>query len=261
MIIKPTVGMGSSGVYKVSTYEELETQVSRLLNDIDTNWALAQNRVGNQAPILAETFVDPVTFGDVDLVTEFDIDCTFWDGKLMYANVIDNWFPEPPYFQDRGFHAPSLTPESIQKELIDYSAAAVKAMGFERGNFHMECWYTKTGPILIECNPRVGGGSIDMTHQQIWGVSPTLNMILAFMDIPVNPPREIKPKCSYGFMLINARESGVIGEKSYVLDAETHKMVELAAPFKKAGDEVKGLDVGVPEWLAQVDFKTSAPTY
>lgn len=42
-----------------------------------------------------------------------------------------------------------------------------QALGFKQGNFHMEAWYTKTGPVLIECNPRVGGGSISDLHHKV----------------------------------------------------------------------------------------------
>jgi hypothetical protein len=39
--------------------------------------------------------------------------------------------------------------------------------GFKYGEFHMEAWYTKEkGPMLIECNPRVGGGPI-----QVWAAA------------------------------------------------------------------------------------------
>jgi biotin carboxylase len=34
------------------------------------------------------------------------------------------------------------------------------ALGFYKGAFHVEAIYTETGPMLIECNPRVGGGPV-----------------------------------------------------------------------------------------------------
>ena len=260
MIIKPTVGMGSCGVYRVDDAEQLRVMVSRLLKDIDDDWALAQNKVGKQAPVLAETCIIPVRYGPNDLISEFDVDCLFWDGKLVYANVIDNWCPQAPYFQDRGFNAPSLAPKDVQEELVKYCAACVKALGFTRGNFHMEAWYTKSGPVLIECNPRVGGGSIDKSHKRIWDVSPCTNMCLAMMDIPVNPPRLEKPKCSFGFMLVNSRATGVLESDSYCDDVKDHHMVETCTPFLKKDAKVRGFDTGVPDWLCQIDFETKAST-
>lgn len=53
-------------------------------------------------------------------------------------------------------HNPSLLPPDMYKEMLDYAIACVKALGFDRGCFHMEAIYATTGPCLIECNPRLG---------------------------------------------------------------------------------------------------------
>jgi hypothetical protein len=98
-------------------------------------------------------------------------------------------------FAQNGNTFPSLVPESVQQELIDYCHQCVLALGFYKGTykhpppqkkkythtrarvrycfgvflcscmhipiwcagvFHMEAIYTEKGPMLIECNPRVG---------------------------------------------------------------------------------------------------------
>jgi carnosine synthase len=64
--------------------------------------------------------------------------------------------------------------KQVEQELKDYCIAAVKAMGFKRGSFHMEAWYTPKGPMLIECNPRVGGGLINDIHLAVFGVDLTV---------------------------------------------------------------------------------------
>ena len=255
MIIKPTVGMGSQGVYRADNEEQLRTQTARLFADIDNDWMLAASKLGEQAPVLAETFIEPIKYGGI--VTEFDIDILFWEGEPVYANVVDNWEPEAPYFQDRGFNCPSITPAEVQKEMIDYCIACVKAFGFVRGNFHMECWNTKSGPILIECNPRVGGGSINAIHQNVYGQQPSVNMALAMMGVPINPPRSETPLSCYGFALIGAHKTGQLEQVNYLDDIKENEMVFSTINMKKAGDKVRGLDTGVPDWLAQVDMKTS----
>ncbi|KNC78053.1 hypothetical protein SARC_09499 [Sphaeroforma arctica JP610] len=257
MIIKPTVGMGSAGVYKIQDEEELDTMVKRLLEDISSDWMLSQNQVGDQAPILAETFIVPTKFGG--LVTEFDVDVQFWNGEMVYGNVLDNWEPEAPYFQDRGFHMPSITPPNVQQELIDYAAACVKAFGFKMGNFHMEAWYTEFGPVLIECNPRVGGGSVDKMHIEVFGASPAMGMTMAMMNVPINPPRFSEQQCSYGFLLVPAHKTGLLMEAKYLDEVLKHDLCEGGSYSKKAGDYCKGLDQSVPEWIGTVDFKTSKP--
>lgn len=44
----------------------------------------------------------------------------------------------------------------------------------------MEAWYTSKGPMLIECNPRVGGGLINDIHQAVYGVDMTVGLRLPF---------------------------------------------------------------------------------
>jgi hypothetical protein len=60
----------------------------------------------------------------------------------------------PPFYLECGCNVPSVFPEKVQNDLKDYGEAVVKALGFKYGCFHVECMYTKDGPLLIECNPR-----------------------------------------------------------------------------------------------------------
>ena len=46
-------------------------------------------------------------------VSEFDVECLFADGECVYANVVDNWIPDPPYFQDKGFNCPTIVPPQV----------------------------------------------------------------------------------------------------------------------------------------------------
>jgi biotin carboxylase len=259
MIVKPCTGMGSSGVYKVTELAQLEAVVQRVFSDMSKNWALSQKAHAEQAPMLAETFIEAHCYGREGLVTEFDVECLFWDGELVYGKVLDNWKPTPPYFQDRGFHCPSVAPLDVQGQLIAYCASCVKAMGFRQGNFHMEAWMTSTGPVLIECNPRVGGGSIHKTHEKVWGVSPMTNFLMASLGIPINPPRAAAPQCSYGFMLVNAGKTGTLGDMSFLPEI-VHSSAQCVdvIQLKNTGDAVVGIDSGVPEWLAQLDFEDAA---
>jgi len=264
MIIKPTVGMGSSGVYKCMDEEELHETVERLLEDIRSNWALNRNTIGDQAPILAETFITPTIFGGK--TSEFDVDVLFWNGECVYGNVIDNWEPLPPYFQELASNAPSLSSRDIQQEIVQYCADAVKALGFKQGGFHMECWYIAptpdneggiSGPVLIECNPRIGGGATVQSHENVWGVNPMTNFFLASMGIPINPPRSLEPMCCYGYLLVNAQVTGTLYQKeiTFLEGVKKSEMHVESTYLKQKGDAVKGKDLHVPDWLGEVHMK------
>merc|ERR1719498_736738 len=102
MVVKPTLGQGSYGVYRVMDKSELTETVSRIFSDIKSNWCLDRNSIGTQAPIVAETLVVPTTFGfSKELrMNEHDVEVLLWDGEAVYTNIIDNIATSPPYFQE-----------------------------------------------------------------------------------------------------------------------------------------------------------------
>eukprot|EP01134_Creolimax_fragrantissima_P006282 CFRG6282T1 len=262
MIIKPTSGGGSQGVYRVNDIDELKEKTQRLLKEASENWILSGNPgMKNTAPVLAETFIVPIVYGgdgDQPEISEFDCDILMWERKAVYSNVVDNWIPEAPYFQDRGFNCPSITPPNVQQQIKDYCAECVTALGFKQGNFHMEAWMTTSGPVLIECNPRVGGGSIFDLHLQVYGVDPSVNFFLSAMGIPINPPRSETPMATRLFYLVTAHKTGIFQDDTFLEKAKESKHITSAVYFKHKGDKVTGLDKGVPEWIGQLEMKGEA---
>ncbi|GBG32656.1 Carnosine synthase 1 [Hondaea fermentalgiana] len=256
MIVKPSSGMGSAGVYRVDDNAELRETLERVFADIDSSWGLKVNHgaVQRQAPVLAETCVLPNIYGG--RINEFDVEVVLNKGELVYSNVLDNLEALPYTYQELGSIAPSLSPREVQEEMIQYAAAATRAMGFHTGAFHVETWMTPSGPILIENNPRVGGGATVDTHINVWGVNPMLEFTLAMLDIPINPPRAEEPFCVYGYILPNAPLTGAIADKADFLD-ETKKSpyFKTLNYFKKPKEAVKGLDTRLPDWIGEVHLR------
>jgi hypothetical protein len=60
------------------------------------------------------------------------------------------------------------------------------ALGFYKGAFHVEAIYTETGPMLIECNPRVGGGPVvEYNKACTWrGIFKGAKLILHLESLP-----------------------------------------------------------------------------
>jgi len=252
MIVKPTVGMGSSGVYRVDSREQLDETLQRLFEDIRTDWALNRTSVGAQAPVLAETFVLPTTFFG-GAINEHDCEVLLWDGQLVYSNIIDNLTTLPPFFQERGSCAPTVMSPNQERAMIDYAVKCVKAMGFTRGGFHVECWDTKEGPLLIEVNARVGGGATQDTHVACWGVDPMFEFALSMLDVPINPPRSQEPLVTYGYLLPNAEVTGHMHEELTFLEkAKESKMYKAHKYFVTPNDFVKGNDKYIAQWLGEV---------
>lgn len=254
MIVKPTVGMGSSGVYRVNSQEELTDTLERLFNDIKTDWTLNRNSIGKQAPVIAETFVMPTIFGG--MINEHDVEVLMWDGQVVYSNIIDNLITKPPFFQEVGSCAPTAMSSEKEKAMKDYAAACVKAMGFQRGGFHVECWDTDKGPVLIEVNSRVGGGATNETHVACWGVDPMFEFAMSMLDVPINPPRAERPLVTYGYLLPNAEVTGYLAEDITFLDvAKKSSMYKAHKYFATPNKYVKGNDKYIAEWLGEVHLE------
>lgn len=254
MIVKPTVGMGSSGVYRVDTQEQLIETLDRLFEDIKTDWTLNRNSIGKQAPVIAETFVLPTIFGG--MVNEHDVEVLMWDGEVVYSNIIDNLTTKPPYFQEVGSCAPTAMSTEKEEAMKKYAADCVKAMGFQRGGFHVECWDTDKGPVLIEVNSRIGGGATNETHVACWGVDPMFEFAMCMMDIPINPPRSEAPLVTYGYLLPNAEVTGHLAEQVTFLDlTKKSTMYKAHKYFATPNKYVKGNDKYIAEWLGEVHLE------
>lgn len=254
MIIKPTVGMGSSGVYRVNTQQELVQTLERLFEDIKSDWTLNRNNIGRQAPVIAETFVLPTIFSG--MVNEHDVEVLMWDGEVVYSNIIDNLTTKPPYFQEVGSCAPTAMSAAKEQAMKEYAAKCVKAMGFNRGGFHVECWDTDEGPILIEVNSRIGGGATNDTHVACWGVDPMFEFAMTMLDVPISPPRSETALVTYGYLLPNAEVTGHLAEQIDFLDfLKKNAMHKAHKYFATPNKYVKGNDKFIAEWLGEVHLE------
>ena len=67
----------------------------------------------------------------------------------------------------------------------------------------------KDGAILIEVNPRAGGGPSREFHLAVRGVDMMINFFLSHMGIPINPPRTPAKLAATGCVLCVSRDSPV----------------------------------------------------
>ncbi|KNC85639.1 hypothetical protein SARC_02212 [Sphaeroforma arctica JP610] len=258
LIIKPTSGAGSGGVYKADNMEEFKNICERSFADLAANPTLQFNPgMGDKAgaPLMAEQYLVPVDFGLP--IFEFDVDLLMFDGEAVYSGVCDNWNPSHTYYLETGSNYPSLVPEKVQEELIEFSINCAKAMGFNRGAFHIECMYTSDGAQLIENNPRVGGGSDHMFHLGVQGVDMMQNFFMSMLNIPINPERTGTPQkiiLDYG---VNAAKTGILQDTEWNEEAKKGKYVTDTVCTVKAGDKIKGDDKTFPDCVAL--FYAEAP--
>jgi len=257
LIVKPTSGAGSGGVYRANNEEELKELVTKSLADLAANHMLGYNpgMTGDEAPLVAEQFLQPKMFPGLP-VFEYDIDVLMFDGEAVYVQVVDNWIPSPTYYLETGSNFPSMVPQDVQKELGEFSVACAKAMGFNRGAFHIECIYTEEGAQLIEVNPRVGGGSDQAFHKGVMKVNLMENFFMALLNIPINP---VVPEKPYKMMLdygVNSPVTGLLKDMECFKEAEGHKYTTSVDKTCAIGQKVAGFDKSFPDTVAMIEWTT-----
>ncbi|MHC2303194.1 ATP-grasp domain-containing protein [Rhizobium mongolense] len=134
VILKPVVGIGSSGVRLCRTVDELAEHTSYLLDG---------KYIWRSSPrILVEEFAQGPHYS-VDTMASDVIAI----GTLRYGR--------PPHFVLREATFPAPVTEDQYKRIADVSLSSLRALGLGWGPANIELRRTKRGPVLIEVNPRM----------------------------------------------------------------------------------------------------------
>ena len=90
--------------------------------------------------------------------------------ERVLLGLTDEYTTGAPLFIENGETFPSVLPRAVQKECVAVAEAALDALGFHFGASHVEVKITADGPVLIEVNPRMGGGGIPEMIELATGV-------------------------------------------------------------------------------------------
>jgi len=250
LILKPSSGAASEGVYKCTSKEEVVDRYNWILKNIQSNILMNWNP-GCDSCVLMEEFIE----GD-----EFDVDVLLWNGESVYCNVIDNWPTIEPYFMETGSNMPSAYSPTKVKQLQSYAIRCVQALGFKFGLFHVEVRYSMKNssmvddeeigqPLLIEVNTRMGGGRTYQFHKEVWGVDIFLNFFMSCLNIPINPPRPEQPLCAMADYEVSSPTTGILLNTDWLNHVKEHKNVIHCLAYGEPGQRVKGYDTGIPSWI------------
>jgi len=90
---------------------------------------------------------------------EFAVEGLMTRGELEVLAIFDK--PDPlvgPYFEETIYVTPSRAPSGIQRDLVETTAAAVKALGLWHGPVHAELRWNQAGSWILEVAGRPIGG-------------------------------------------------------------------------------------------------------
>jgi biotin carboxylase len=153
-VIKPVYLSTSRGVMRVDN-EEAFVGATRRLENILQLPHIAKKGGAAKRDILVEAFVPGFEVAVEGLLTE---------GNLRALAIFDK--PDPldgPFFEETIYVTPSRLSPLVQKEIIETTQAATRAMGLEKGAIHAELRVNEEGVWVIEVAARAIGGLCSRT--------------------------------------------------------------------------------------------------
>ncbi|AZO18026.1 MULTISPECIES: acetyl-CoA carboxylase biotin carboxylase subunit family protein [unclassified Mesorhizobium] len=149
VIVKPAVGSGSSGVRLCRNVDELAEH---------TTYLLGGQHIWRTSPkILVEEFAQG----------------PFYGADIMGNEVIGieaGEFDRPPHFVFSLLTCPAPLTDDEQRRIVDVSLSCLRALDLGWGPTTVELRWTKRGPVVIEVNPRLAGGTSPRLVQAAYGI-------------------------------------------------------------------------------------------
>ncbi|MER9763976.1 acetyl-CoA carboxylase biotin carboxylase subunit family protein [Mesorhizobium sp. M0138] len=155
VILKPAIGIGSSGVRLCRTLDEMAEHMIYLLS--------GKHKWRSSPRILVEEFAQGPQYN-----LEIMGDQVIAIGAANYG---------PPNFFCRGHIYPAPLSEEECKRIADLSLSCLRALGLGWGPTNIELRWTNHGPTVIEVNPRLAGSPVPNMVQLAYGVDLITNHI------------------------------------------------------------------------------------
>ncbi|WP_202324177.1 MULTISPECIES: ATP-grasp domain-containing protein [unclassified Mesorhizobium] len=149
VVVKPAVGTGSVGVRLCRSRNELSEHMAYLLGE---------SHIWRSSPrILVEEFAQGPQY-----CAEMMGNDLVWIGSGDYG--------PPPHFVYHEWSYPALLTDDEQKRIADASLSCLAALGLGWGPTNIELRWTKSGPVVIEVNPRLAGSPTPQLVELAYGI-------------------------------------------------------------------------------------------
>lgn len=178
LVMKPVYGASSAYVVKVE-----EEDLERVYDYIKQNLSVStESALHDGLDIFVEEYID----GD-----EVDIDILIQNGKIKYYSITDNWQTEEPFFVETGESIPSSLSDQRQEALFELAEETLEKLKVQNACIHFEAKSTKSGPVPIEVNLRMGGDEVYSIVKETWGTDLIENAVKIAMGTYI--PRIKRP--------------------------------------------------------------------
>ena len=161
-VVKPVFLSTSRGVMRADNEEQF-AQVVKRLDGIVGDPKLARRGGALSREALVEEFVPGLEVAVEGLIT---------DGELRALAIFDK--PDPldgPFFEETIYVTPSRLAPDVQRQIVETTASATRAMGLTKGPVHAELRVNERGPWVIEVAARAIGGLCSRALRFVGGMS------------------------------------------------------------------------------------------
>ncbi|EPE93631.1 ATP-grasp domain-containing protein [Rhizobium grahamii] len=148
VIVKPTIGSGSSGVRLCRNVDELIGHGAHLLSGKNGQ---------SSVKILIEEFAQGPYYSAIIMGNE-----------VVGISTAD--FGNPPSFVYQQYTLPAELPEDKRRRIIDVCLISLRALGLGWGPTNIEFRWTQRGPVVIEVNPRISGTPEPQMVRRAYGI-------------------------------------------------------------------------------------------
>ena len=208
----------------------------------ETELAAAFHRIGKmgEKQLQIESYIPGREFAMEGLVTR---------GAFQPIAIFDKPDPlEGPFFEETIYVTPSREPASVQRELLETAAQAVRALGLSHGPVHIEMRWNREGAWVLETAARPIGGLCAKALRFSGGL-PYEELILRHaVGEDVTGARLDGP--ASGVMMIPIPKAGVYESVEGVAEAEAAPCVEEVIVTAQQGQEL----IRLPEGATYLGF-------
>jgi carbamoyl-phosphate synthase large subunit len=138
-IIKPPAAFSSRGVYRIGSYNEYRDKLTRTL------------AFSNDQSYLIEQFIDG---------PEFSVETVTYMGTTDVIQFTEKMITPYPETVEIGHTQPASLSLEQRLEMANVVSNAIKALGIDNSAAHVELKLSRSGPVIIEVGPRLGGDFI-----------------------------------------------------------------------------------------------------
>lgn len=232
LMVKPTRSCESLLAKVVSSAKELAFAVSEIRSEYANLSVIMQGRI-SQSFILEEFITGPM----------FSAEFALANGEFYDFMISERIQATHDATIELGNIMPSTLSSAVQQQCFNYVHRVAQALGFETGVFHFEFILTQHGPVLVEANPRLMGGSMPYLYDFL------TNKYIhdQVLNIHLQQPAEVANIPAGRFVVslrLEARQPGIISALPVLSDIRALSIkVLLFETYYQVGDRVSAGDI------------------